>query len=180
MDDTPLVSPSPPHPHPLICGERVEKGEEEAGAVILIHGLTDGMYQGFGVTARSTAEARKLEPTGIVCFRQADVGEYLREVSFPKEKAAKHERVGSFAADRLVGRRILFSRRRSDIGGVHRHATRRKIRQGTMAASKDLQAPRLDIMLSIKDGRLPTEIGETALIEEPAIEGMDLSEEGRA
>ncbi|KAK1073066.1 ribosome biosynthesis protein nip7 [Friedmanniomyces endolithicus] len=34
---------------------------------------------GFGVTARSTAEARRLDPTGIVTFRQADVGEYLRE-----------------------------------------------------------------------------------------------------
>ncbi|KAL8789020.1 MAG: hypothetical protein Q9195_007040 [Heterodermia aff. obscurata] len=34
---------------------------------------------GFGVTARSTAEARRLDPTGITCFRQADVGEYLRE-----------------------------------------------------------------------------------------------------
>lgn len=37
--------------------------------------------QGFGVTAKSTAQARRVEPTGIVCFRQADVGEYLREVS---------------------------------------------------------------------------------------------------
>lgn len=35
--------------------------------------------QGFGVTARSTAEARRLEPTGITAYRQADVGEYLRE-----------------------------------------------------------------------------------------------------
>lgn len=35
--------------------------------------------QGFGVTARSTAEARKMEPTRIVTFRQADIGEYLRE-----------------------------------------------------------------------------------------------------
>lgn len=34
---------------------------------------------GFGVTARGTAEARKLDPTGVVCFRQADVGEYLRD-----------------------------------------------------------------------------------------------------
>ncbi|KAI9796639.1 MAG: ribosome biosynthesis protein nip7 [Piccolia ochrophora] len=34
---------------------------------------------GFGVTARSTAEARRLEPTGITVFRQGDVGEYLRE-----------------------------------------------------------------------------------------------------
>jgi hypothetical protein len=36
---------------------------------------------GFGVTSRSSAEAKKLDPTGIVVFRQADVGEYLREVS---------------------------------------------------------------------------------------------------
>ncbi|KAG8531495.1 ribosome biosynthesis protein nip7 [Bacidia gigantensis] len=35
---------------------------------------------GFGVTARSTAEARRLDPTAITCFRQADIGEYLREV----------------------------------------------------------------------------------------------------
>ncbi|KAF2456291.1 60S ribosome subunit biogenesis protein NIP7 [Lineolata rhizophorae] len=34
---------------------------------------------GFGVTARSTAEARRLEPTAITTFRQADIGEYLRE-----------------------------------------------------------------------------------------------------
>lgn len=34
---------------------------------------------GFGVTARSTAEARRLDPTGITTFRQADIGEYLRE-----------------------------------------------------------------------------------------------------
>lgn len=35
------------------------------------------------VSARSTQEAKKLDPTGIVLFRQADVGEYLREVSQP-------------------------------------------------------------------------------------------------
>ena len=34
---------------------------------------------GFGVTARSTGEARRVEPTGVVVFRQADCGEYLRE-----------------------------------------------------------------------------------------------------
>lgn len=37
------------------------------------------LTQGFGVTARSTTEAKRLDPTGIVCFRQADIGEYLRE-----------------------------------------------------------------------------------------------------
>ena len=34
---------------------------------------------GFGVTARSTQECRKLDPTAVVCFNQADVGEYLRD-----------------------------------------------------------------------------------------------------
>jgi 60S ribosome subunit biogenesis protein NIP7 len=34
---------------------------------------------GFGVTARSTSEARRLDPTGVVCFRQADCGEFLRD-----------------------------------------------------------------------------------------------------
>mmetsp|Transcript_4333 Transcript_4333/g.11241 ORF Transcript_4333/g.11241 Transcript_4333/m.11241 type:complete len:181 (+) Transcript_4333:86-628(+) len=33
---------------------------------------------GFGVTAQSTAQCRKLEPTGIVAFHQSDIGEYLR------------------------------------------------------------------------------------------------------
>ena len=36
------------------------------------------------MTAKSTAEVRRVEPTGIVCFRQADVGEYLREVSLSR------------------------------------------------------------------------------------------------
>ena len=35
------------------------------------------------MTARSTAEARRLDATGITVFRQADVGEYLREVLSP-------------------------------------------------------------------------------------------------
>ncbi|KUJ07241.1 PUA-like protein [Mollisia scopiformis] len=34
---------------------------------------------GFGVTARSTQEARRLDPTGITCFRQEDCGVYLRD-----------------------------------------------------------------------------------------------------
>ncbi|CRK29642.1 60S ribosome subunit biogenesis protein NIP7 like [Verticillium longisporum] len=33
----------------------------------------------FGVTARSTADAKRLDPTGIVAFRQADCGEYVRD-----------------------------------------------------------------------------------------------------
>lgn len=34
---------------------------------------------GFGITSRGTAEARKLEGTAVVVFRQGDVGEYLRD-----------------------------------------------------------------------------------------------------
>jgi 60S ribosome subunit biogenesis protein NIP7 len=41
--------------------------------------MTLTQNKGFGVTARSTAEARKLDPTGVTAFCQADVGEYLRE-----------------------------------------------------------------------------------------------------
>jgi len=33
---------------------------------------------GFGVTARSTVDMRKLQPTDIVAYHQADIGEYLR------------------------------------------------------------------------------------------------------
>ena len=60
MNDTPLVS-------------RLLNGQEKS-----LDGLLT-FYQGFGVTARSTAEGRRLDPTGIVVFRQADCGEYLRD-----------------------------------------------------------------------------------------------------
>lgn len=36
------------------------------------------VLQGFGATARSTQDCRRANPTDIVCFHQADVGEYLR------------------------------------------------------------------------------------------------------
>jgi UPF0113 PUA domain len=39
--------------------------------------------QGFGVTARSTVDTRKLDPTAIIVFHQADVGEYLRDEVLP-------------------------------------------------------------------------------------------------
>jgi 60S ribosome subunit biogenesis protein NIP7 len=60
MNDTPLVS-------------RLLNGQEKG-----LDGLLT-FSQGFGVTARSTAEGRRLDPTGIVVFRQADCGEYLRD-----------------------------------------------------------------------------------------------------
>lgn len=45
---------------------------------VVVYNMSDTPL-GFGVTAKSTAEARRLDPTGIVCFRQADCGEYLRD-----------------------------------------------------------------------------------------------------
>ncbi|KAF1961901.1 60S ribosome subunit biogenesis protein-like protein NIP7 [Byssothecium circinans] len=57
-------------------GRWSEDCPEHQGVVVLSMNDT---YLGFGVSARSTAEARKLDPTGVVAFRQADIGEYLRE-----------------------------------------------------------------------------------------------------
>nr|POE59020.1 60s ribosome subunit biogenesis protein nip7 [Quercus suber] len=57
-------------------GRWSEDCPEHQGVVVLSMNDTP---LGFGVTARSTAEARRLDPTGIVTFRQADIGEYLRE-----------------------------------------------------------------------------------------------------
>ncbi|EGE81234.1 60S ribosome subunit biogenesis protein NIP7 [Blastomyces gilchristii SLH14081] len=57
-------------------GRWSEDCPEHSGVVV--HSMDDTPL-GFGVTARSTAEARRLDPTGITTFRQADIGEYLRE-----------------------------------------------------------------------------------------------------
>ncbi|ORY59100.1 60S ribosome subunit biogenesis protein NIP7 [Pseudomassariella vexata] len=45
---------------------------------VVVYSMNDTPL-GFGVTARSTAESRRLDPTGVVCFRQADCGEFLRD-----------------------------------------------------------------------------------------------------
>ncbi|KAJ5894718.1 60S ribosome subunit biogenesis protein NIP7 [Penicillium taxi] len=57
-------------------GRWSEDCPEHTGVVVF---SMDDKPLGFGVTARSTAEARKLEPTSTVIFRQADCGEWLRE-----------------------------------------------------------------------------------------------------
>eukprot|EP00741_Cyanophora_paradoxa_P013347 tig00020684_g12890.t1 len=45
---------------------------------VVIYNMAD-VPLGFGVTSHTTAECRKLDPTAVVAFHQADVGEYLRE-----------------------------------------------------------------------------------------------------
>ena len=36
------------------------------------------VLKGFGVAARSTQDCRRANPTDIICFHQADTGEYIR------------------------------------------------------------------------------------------------------
>ncbi|KAJ1657322.1 ribosome biosynthesis protein nip7 [Dispira simplex] len=57
-------------------GRITEDTPEHQGVVI--YNMAD-VPLGFGVTARSTVELRKLDPTAVVVFHQADVGEYLRQ-----------------------------------------------------------------------------------------------------
>ncbi|CAJ0636592.1 646_t:CDS:2 [Entrophospora sp. SA101] len=45
---------------------------------VIIYSMSD-IPLGFGVTARSTVDIRKLQPTDIIVFHQSDVGEYLRD-----------------------------------------------------------------------------------------------------
>ena len=59
-------------------GRYSEDCPEHQGIVVV---TMDDIPIGFGVTARGTVEARRVEPTAIVCFRQADCGEYLRDES---------------------------------------------------------------------------------------------------
>lgn len=70
---------------PFLYGNHVVKAHlgritddtpEHAGVVIM---SMSNVPLGFGVTARSTIDTRKLDPTSIIVFHQADVGEYLRD-----------------------------------------------------------------------------------------------------
>jgi 60S ribosome subunit biogenesis protein NIP7 len=45
---------------------------------VIVYSMAD-VPLGFGITARTTQDCRKAEPTAIVCLHQADVGEYLRD-----------------------------------------------------------------------------------------------------
>lgn len=48
-----------------------------AYAGVVVCSMTD-IPLGFATTAKSTLDCRKLDPSGIVAFHQADTGEYLR------------------------------------------------------------------------------------------------------
>ena len=57
-------------------GRITDDTPEHAGVVVL---SMSGVGLGFGVTARSTSDTRSMDPTNIIVFHQADVGEYLRD-----------------------------------------------------------------------------------------------------
>eukprot|EP00123_Amoebidium_parasiticum_P020710 comp5514_c0_seq1/m.1442 comp5514_c0_seq1/g.1442 ORF comp5514_c0_seq1/g.1442 comp5514_c0_seq1/m.1442 type:complete len:181 (-) comp5514_c0_seq1:262-804(-) len=57
-------------------GRITENTDQHAGVVI--YSMAD-IPLGFGVSAHSTAQCRKLEPTAIVAYHQSDIGEYLRQ-----------------------------------------------------------------------------------------------------
>eukprot|EP00891_Asterochloris_glomerata_P000904 jgi/Astpho2/904/fgenesh1_pm.00016_%23_41_t len=44
---------------------------------VVVYSMSD-VPLGFGVSAKFTADCRKMDPSGIVVFHQSDVGEYLR------------------------------------------------------------------------------------------------------
>ena len=44
---------------------------------VVVYNMND-VPLGFGVTAKSTVDCRKLEPGAVIVFHQSDVGEYLR------------------------------------------------------------------------------------------------------
>ncbi|KAJ3206078.1 ribosome biosynthesis protein nip7 [Entophlyctis luteolus] len=56
-------------------GRITEDTPEHQGVVVF--SMSD-VPLGFGATARSTQDAKKLDPTSVIVFHQADVGEYLR------------------------------------------------------------------------------------------------------
>ncbi|XP_076030719.1 60S ribosome subunit biogenesis protein NIP7 homolog [Oratosquilla oratoria] len=44
---------------------------------VIVYSMSD-VPLGFGVAAKSTSECRHADPMNLVCFHQADVGEYIR------------------------------------------------------------------------------------------------------
>ena len=53
---------------------------------VVIYSMSD-IPLGFGVTAKSTADCRKMDPSGIVVFHQADVGEFTSIVTASRTPA---------------------------------------------------------------------------------------------
>ena len=50
---------------------------------VVVYSMSD-VPLGFGVSAKSTADCRKMDPSGIVVFHQSDVGELSRRFLWPR------------------------------------------------------------------------------------------------
>ncbi|KAH6580940.1 hypothetical protein BASA60_002686 [Batrachochytrium salamandrivorans] len=57
-------------------GRITEDTPEHQG--VIVYTMAD-IPLGFGVTAKSTGDCRKMDPTAICVFHQTDIGEYLRD-----------------------------------------------------------------------------------------------------
>lgn len=44
---------------------------------VLVYSMSD-LPLGFGVAARGTGDCKMADPMAVVCFHQADIGEYIR------------------------------------------------------------------------------------------------------
>lgn len=55
---------------------RISENTEKYQGVI-VYSMSD-LPLGFGVAARSTLECKNAEPGAVVCYHQADIGEYIR------------------------------------------------------------------------------------------------------
>ena len=56
-------------------GRITENTDKYSGVVV--YSMND-LPLGFGVAAKSTAECRHADPMAIICFHQADIGEFIR------------------------------------------------------------------------------------------------------
>jgi len=71
---------------------------------VVFYSMND-MPLGFGRSALSTADCRKIDPTAVIAFHQSDVGEYLREEDslFVKQAtASKQRQSGSLLSTELT------------------------------------------------------------------------------
>lgn len=55
---------------------RITEGTQKYQGVV-VYSMSD-LPLGFGVAAKSTQECRTVDPMTVVCFHQADIGEYIR------------------------------------------------------------------------------------------------------
>lgn len=55
---------------------RISESTQKYSGVV-VYSMND-LPLGFGTAAKSTSECRHADPGAIVCFHQADIGEYIR------------------------------------------------------------------------------------------------------